>query len=658
MEKKTKIGVSIVFAIILVFLSIVLFKMDIVASSPDENSVSASPINITRLDVNATVHETGKVDVVESFDVKFNQSGLHEVIRFIPYACYQYRKIDGKVKKNVVYAQITDVGGVGDHSETFNTYIDEIAGYITFGLKDAAGFSYGETRTFSIKYSYFMGNDKNKGFDDVYYNLVGTNSTCEIENVSFSVTLPKEVETGKIQMYSGVAGSTAAQEFTVLGNVVSGTCARLEAGEGITFRAIFEDGYLTKVPAKLNLRQLIAIGLCLGCVAFALVCFFVLRQKNNYPKPVELVPYDGLDPFVADYMANASVSTKTVSASVICLANMGYLTIEDKGNKNIVFHKTEKDISELKNVTLEMVYNAVFSGGVNEKEMSRLGVDFATSVSTIQSAEKIKQKSSLYDQKETNKYGWFKFGVLALMFITALVVFKIPKSFFGFSTDLFNFVNVAFALFLVYAAVSCFFEQKNLWIYTLISTSIFIVIMALVYARFSIGLIDKNYIGFIVLIILSALPVLVNVTPKYSQAGAISKGRVLGFKNYISMCEVSQLKMFALENPNYYFDVLPYAYVFGLSKVWMDKFKDIEVKVPDWMISSNGTLMDYVVFNSMFNNFNQTMSNNIQAEKFKAFASTAKSFTNSSGRSSGHSGGFGGGGFSGGGGGGGGFGAR
>ena len=74
-----------------------------------------------------------------------------------------------------------------------------------------------------------------------------------------------------------------------MGNVVSGTCARLEAGEGITFRAIFEDGYLTKVPAKLNSRQLVAIGLCLVCVAFALVCFFVLRQKNNYPKPVEQI---------------------------------------------------------------------------------------------------------------------------------------------------------------------------------------------------------------------------------------------------------------------------------------------------------------------------------------------------------------------------------
>ena len=122
------------------------------------------------------------------------------------------------------------------------------------------------------------------------------------------------------------------------------------------------------------------------------------------------------------------------------------------------------------------------------------------------------------------------------------------------------------------------------------------------------------------------------------------------------MCEVSQIKMFVQENPNYYFDVLPYAYVFGLSKEWMNKFKDIEVKLPDWVVNSNGTLMDYVIFNSMFNNFNSIMATTIQTEKFKAIASNVKSFSSNGG--GGHSGGFSGGGFSGGGGGGGGFGAR
>ena len=242
------------------------------------------------------------------------------------------------------------------------------------------------------------------------------------------------------------------------------------------------------------------------------------------------------------------------------------------------------------------------------------------------------------------------------MFITALVVFKIPKACFGYSTGLFNFVNTLFALFLVYDAVLCFFEQKNLWIYNLVSSVLFVVFLAIAYARFNMALIDTAYIGFVVLVLISTLPVLVNITPKYNQAGAICKGRVLGFKNYIAMCEVSQIKMFVQENPNYYFDVLPYAYVFGLSKEWMNKFKDIEVKLPDWVVNSNGTLMDYVIFNSMFNNFNSIMATTIQTEKFKAIASNVKSFSSNGG--GGHSGGFSGGGFSGGGGGGGGFGAR
>lgn len=632
--------------------------MDIVSVSPGDEAISSSSnVKISRLNVNATVRENGCVDVVETFDMKFNVSGLHEVVRFIPYACYQYREIDGKVQKNVCYAQITNLSGFGLNGEVFNTYVDEIPGYITFGLKDQLGFSSGETRTFTIGYSYFMGNDKNRGFDDVYYNLVGTNSTCKIENVTFSVSLPEAIPEDRIQMYKGTAGSTLLQSFVVSENVISGSCALLKAGEGITFRAIYEDGYLKKVPAKISTMQIVSIFLALGCVVVALVCFLVLRQRKDYPVPVELVPFDGLDPFVADYMANDKISTKTISASVICLAKDGYITIEDKGDNKIVFHKTKKDASEIKNATLRAVYNAILSGA-EEKEMSGLGSGFATSVGAIQQAETVKQKSTLYDQKAGKKFALAKFGYILLMFLSAIMVFNIPKSFFGYSTDLFNYVNIAISVFLVYDAILCFFAQKNLWIYNLVSSVIFAVYLALIYSRFDIARIDSYCIGLVVLVLISALPFFVNVCPKYNKAGAICKGRVLGFKNYIAMCEVSQIKMFANENPNYYFDVLPYAYLFGLSKVWMEKFKDIEVKAPEWVVSSNGTVMDYVIFNSMFNSFNSKMAYTIQAEKMKAIAVSAKSFTGGSGRISGGGGSFGGGGFSGGGGGGGGFGAR
>lgn len=629
--------------------------MNIVSTSFGGADYYQSPINITRLNVVANVDESGIITVTEDFDVQFNKSNLHEVTRYIPYACYQYREIEGKVEKDAKYAKISNISGIGEYGETLNTYVDEVNGYITIGMKDSAGFALNSIRTYQISYTYNTGNDNNKGFDDVYFNLVGTNSTCEVRNVTFSVTLPNAEDCKSIDVYFGYAGVSEVLDHTVSGNTINGEISKLEAGEGITFRAVFADNYFKTQRIKLNTRQIIAIVLCLVCVVLAVVCFFVLRQKNNYPKPVELVPFEGLDPFVADYMSNQKISTKTISASVICLANNGYLTIEETDKKSIVFHKTTKDISEEKNTSLRAVYNVIFDGGKTDAPMAKLGSGFAESVTAIQSAEKIKQKTSLYNSKVDVKYTSIKLINLILMFVTALVVFNIPKSFFGFSTNLFNFVNIFWGVFIVYSAVLCFFNNKNVWIYNVVSSGIFTTCLICAYIRFNIQSIDAGCIGLIVLVVLSLLPIFMNIEPLYSKNGAITKGRVLGFKNYIQLCEVEQIKMFVSENPNYYFDVLPYAYVFGLTNVWMEKFKTIEVKMPEWLLSDTSSVWDYVLFNSMFMRFNTNLNRNINVHKTTMISNSIGKFTGGSGASSG---GFGGGGFSGGGSGGGGFGAR
>lgn len=637
--------------------SVILFNMNILATSNTVSSGVVSPVEITRLNVTASVDKCGVVTVSENFDVKFKEPGLHEVVRYVPYACYQYREIGGEVERDTKYAKITNITGSGENGEKLNTYVDEINGYITIGLKDGAGFDI-ETRTFTIGYTYNTGNDTNKWFDDVYFNLVGTNSTCEIQNVSFTVVLPEAVADGSVQMYRGVAESTDVQNFSVSGNVIEGTTSRLSAGEGITLRVVYPEGHLDKQSVQINARQIIASVLCVVCVALAVVCFVCYRQKNNYPKPVELVPFDGLDPFVADYMANEEISTKTISASIICLANLGYLTIKEQDKKNISFCKTQKDIEGLKNVSLKAVYNALFKGEQEEVKMSNLRLDFAESVTAVQSAEKIKQNSTLYDSKKKSGYSTLKLVSLIMIFITALVVFNIPKNYFGFSTNLFNFVNIFFGTFLVYNAILCFFERKNLWIYNAVSSTLLLACMITAYMRFKIYQIDKGCVGLIVLFALSVLPVFLNIVSKYSKNGAILKGRVLGFKNYIKMCEVEQLKMFAKENPNYYFDVLPYAYIFGLSDVWIEKFKAIEVKIPDWITTDTNEIWDYMMFNSMFMRFNSNLSRSINLRQVNIIGSTISSFGGRSGGSGHSSGGFGGGGFSGGGSGGGGFGAR
>ena len=121
-------------------------------------------------------------------------------------------------------------------------------------------------------------------------------------------------------------------------------------------------------------------------------------------------------------------------------------------------------------------------------------------------------------------------------------------------------------------------------------------------------------------------------------------GKLLGFRNFIRVSEVDRLEALVEQDPKYFYSILPYAYVFGLSDKWAKKFKSIAVEPPNWFYGSDyygAGMFNTVVFMSMLNNCT------------KSFAATVKIPDSGSGGSSdfGGGGGFGGGGMGGGGGG-------
>ena len=93
-----------------------------------------------------------------------------------------------------------------------------------------------------------------------------------------------------------------------------------------------------------------------------------------------------------------------------------------------------------------------------------------------------------------------------------------------------------------------------------------------------------------------------------------------------------------IENPNYFYDILPYTYVLGVSDKWIKKFETISLQAPSWYDSP--TAFNPVSFGSFMNN---TMSSaqNIMSSKPKSSGSISRS--SGGGRSGGGSGGGGGG---------------
>lgn len=144
-------------------------------------------------------------------------------------------------------------------------------------------------------------------------------------------------------------------------------------------------------------------------------------------------------------------------------------------------------------------------------------------------------------------------------------------------------------------------------------------------------------IGIICIVILA---IFAKIMPKRTPYGNEMLGKTRGFKRFLETAEKPQLEALVNENPEYFYNILPYTYALGVSDIWMNQFENIAVQAPNWYYC-HGTFV--------MSNFNHFMNDTMRS------AQNAMSSSPSSGSSGGSSGGgSGGGGSSGGGSGGGG----
>ena len=59
-------------------------------------------------------------------------------------------------------------------------------------------------------------------------------------------------------------------------------------------------------------------------------------------------------------------------------------------------------------------------------------------------------------------------------------------------------------------------------------------------------------------------------------------GRIRGFRDFIETAELEKLKLMVEENPNYFYHIMPYAAVFGLSEKWISNFEKMPPNPPSW----------------------------------------------------------------------------
>ena len=123
-----------------------------------------------------------------------------------------------------------------------------------------------------------------------------------------------------------------------------------------------------------------------------------------------------------------------------------------------------------------------------------------------------------------------------------------------------------------------------------------------------------------------------SIMSKRTAYGNQMLGKLKGFRNFLETAEKDRLESLVMNDPSYFYNILPYTYVLGVSEKWIEKFETIAIQPPSWYSGST-------TFN--MHSFGTFMNSTMQSAQSSMTSSPSSS--SGGGSSGGGSGGGGGG---------------
>ena len=537
------------------------------------------------------VQENASMHVTEEIYVTFT-TDAHGIYRYIPKDnVYAYFMHDGALKSDEMIYNIRNV-----RCEEEEIYTESVSGNLMIRI-GSANKTISGAHKYKLEYDIEMYKDGIGYMDQFYWNVIPQYWETDIAFAGFTVNMPKAFDTSAVDVITGSVGTgdTSRASWEVdANNSLSGHVDGLDGSEGVTVRIVLPEGYWVGAKSE-TIFWRIAQGVMAALTAFGVILFL---KKGRDPKPVQTVefyPPDDLSPAEVGYIYDTHIDDKDMTSLVMWFAARGYLKIHAEQTESRFLKKEKvsvtleklKDLPEGAAAYQRTFFNALFEDG-NWADMDALSksTEFADSYEAAK-----KSLQTRYGAKTKRKlqegYGYMGLGCLTwllmlFVFVAAIAVLHIDNT------------------------------QVKILLGEFIIGGLIVIICTLFMSR-----------------------------PTEFRTQML--GRIKGFREFIELAEVDRINKLVETDPDYFYFILPYAYVFGLTDKWAKNFDQLAPHVPDWY---DGPMI-YMTNPSVFC---KTMDTGVRSALSESMVHT----TSSSDFSGGGSFSSGGGGFSGGGGGGGG----
>ena len=574
-------------ALFIIFIMLFLISLDVKASSYE----------IINYNVDMVVNLDNSYDIKETIDVNFTTPS-YGIYRSIPLENLIPKK-NGSfyvLKPTISNLEVNDNYTVNTTSEQYR---------ITIGSenKPITG-----NHQYIISYKYSLGQDKNNFFDLFYHNLVGSEWNARIHNFTFKITMPKSFDESKIEIIKGYYDKTNIT-YHVDRNVISGySNGSLSSQEEVILRLELPEGYFLK--PKLNVWDYLVYIIPIIFLGISILFWYHFGRDDEIVETIEFYPPNGYNSLEIGYLYKGSADTKDVTSLLIYLANKGFLEIEEGSSK------TDFKIKKLKeyngnNTYEQMFFTYLFKNAKNNEvtASSLYNKFYPKLVKILNKIDSKENQTKIFEKPPKYVKGLIETMIaVTYSFVTILPVANLEVPSFLPNFDIFKntmLITIVFSGCVGLAIMfNCVFgNSRTIYVngkeqHSAAKVSWFGLAFGVGFTLFPwLNVIfpvmlsqDIFYLicDIVGIICMAGMFMVLKNLPKRNKFGMEIMGKILGFKRFLETAEKEKLNKMVLENPMYFYDILPFTYVLGISDKWIKDFDVIAGQ--DNFINTTSTL--------------------------------------------------------------------
>ena len=446
------------------------------------------------------------------------------------------------------------------------------------------------SHTFKITYIVKEFAEKNKNYDLFYLTALSPDWEVPIQNYKFTLVLPKDFPWDDLQYYAGQFGSqdvSNKMSYSIDGNTITMSGSLIPSDFGITFKAELPDGYW-KDP--LNNEWTIGLGgvLFIAAATLSLILWLAGGRDPKFKKKVISNPIDGISTADVAYVFNGKLSIRDIVPLIVRLGISGCLKIVEYAPKKYKLVKLSTpsiDEDRYIRAIYGELFEDVYEGRAVEMEdigvkLKRILIDVESSVASGYSSREMRASTTI---SKLFRYVSIVAIYLAIATIPVLVSmymyeeeikYGLPAGLFVLSVLILNIITRRFDL-----------RYDMDWNHFKVSISMYsaLYVAELVYVGYLVYKCNKSLMIPLLIVVAGAFGAMMTcLMAARARENARLSNRMMGMRNFIEEAQPRDIAIMLQSNPEYFYEMLPYAMQFSQYEIWAQKFRGFKVTAPEW----------------------------------------------------------------------------